>query len=549
MSYIINKTDGSILVTLQDGTTDNTIGLSLIGRDYPNYGELQNENFVRLLENFASEIPPGQSIGFAPITGTLWWDTGNQKLKIYNGTTFVSVSPLIESATAPMSPVLGDQWWDTVNDQLKSWSGTAWITVGPLYTRSQGVSGPRVETLIDNTTVPHTVVTEYVNGNVVSVSSRDSFILRNTTYGFSAIQKGINLPGNKVVEGNAYVGGFSTLGNDVIINGQLILSWLNGLTPQPGPAIIPGSDNIYDIGSTVQKFRNFHVGGNLVLTDANISFANKSLIMQNKNFGGNVEIYVNATSGGNVKAVDISGSDGLVYVAADPTRALGVVTKQYADAIGTVANATANSSIALTNANVAALQTQLDNSIINLVNTIQADVDALNAANAAEDQAILTQASLLTRFGSYANLSFSGINSSISTINSTLPALAPLVDPSFSGNPTSSAFLADSDNSTSLATTAFVTKADDKNYSLLSNRIDGVVTQTAVNLAAGVASKADLDSPAFVGTPTVPTPTTSASIVNKSYVDGAISAQRFNYTVSTNSPSGGNDGDFWFQIG
>jgi hypothetical protein len=83
MSYIINKTDGNVLVTLLDGTTNSDTGLTLIGKNYVTYGEIQNENFIRLLENFSNASPPGISVGFTPIQGQLWWDKSNQLLKVY----------------------------------------------------------------------------------------------------------------------------------------------------------------------------------------------------------------------------------------------------------------------------------------------------------------------------------------------------------------------------------------------------------------------------------------------------------------------------------
>lgn len=94
MSYIINKTDGTALSTaiitngkLLDGTVDTSIGLSLIGRNYPNYGQIQNENFVHLLENFADANPPTVSLSaLNALTGTVWYDTVNKRLRVYDGT-------------------------------------------------------------------------------------------------------------------------------------------------------------------------------------------------------------------------------------------------------------------------------------------------------------------------------------------------------------------------------------------------------------------------------------------------------------------------------
>jgi len=151
MSYTINKTDGNVLLTLQDGTTDNSTGINLIGRNSVNYGNAQNENFVRLLENFAGTLPPGQSVGFNPIKGTIWYSTSENRLRVYDGTNWNVVSGILVSATAPVAINIGDQWWDTTNYQLNSWTGSTWQLVGPGYTRGQGKSGAIVETMLIQT--------------------------------------------------------------------------------------------------------------------------------------------------------------------------------------------------------------------------------------------------------------------------------------------------------------------------------------------------------------------------------------------------------------
>ena len=53
MAYIINKTNGTQIAVVEDGTIDQTTDLKLVGKNYAGYGEIQNENFVHLLENFA----------------------------------------------------------------------------------------------------------------------------------------------------------------------------------------------------------------------------------------------------------------------------------------------------------------------------------------------------------------------------------------------------------------------------------------------------------------------------------------------------------------
>ena len=67
-------TDGSIhpLSSIPDENAIFTsTSLLLHGKGVPNYGERISENFVQLLENFASPIEP-----INPINGQLWYDTG-----------------------------------------------------------------------------------------------------------------------------------------------------------------------------------------------------------------------------------------------------------------------------------------------------------------------------------------------------------------------------------------------------------------------------------------------------------------------------------------
>ena len=44
MAYTINKTDGNILTSVEDGILNSDTSLQLIGRNYQSYGEPFNEN-------------------------------------------------------------------------------------------------------------------------------------------------------------------------------------------------------------------------------------------------------------------------------------------------------------------------------------------------------------------------------------------------------------------------------------------------------------------------------------------------------------------------
>ena len=97
MAYTLKLTNGKILLNLSDQKTDElTTSLTLIGKNVSAYGTYYNSNFIHLLENGANSTPPG-----APLTGQLWWDSSANLLKVYNGTTFKTIS----AATAS-SPVV-----------------------------------------------------------------------------------------------------------------------------------------------------------------------------------------------------------------------------------------------------------------------------------------------------------------------------------------------------------------------------------------------------------------------------------------------------------
>ena len=113
MSYVLNKTNGSILTTVQDGSIDQTTSLVFVGRNYAGYGEYVNEDLLRLLENFSNKTAPGR-----PITGQLWYDSAKKALKVYDGSTFRSLSYSEYSGTASSNLSDGNFWFDSENNKL-----------------------------------------------------------------------------------------------------------------------------------------------------------------------------------------------------------------------------------------------------------------------------------------------------------------------------------------------------------------------------------------------------------------------------------------------
>jgi hypothetical protein len=193
MAYTINLTDGTIFAVVADGTINTSSSMTLIGKNYAGYGDFLDENFIHLLENGSNTTAPG-----APLTGQLWWDKTNNLLKVYNGTTFKTISAATASASAPTNNVVGDLWFDTANQLLKVYTGTGpapqFLTVGPSTVAGTGV---QATTIIDNTSTSHPVVTFTIDNDTVAILSQDSaFTPQSSITGWGSgqqIKPGLNL--------------------------------------------------------------------------------------------------------------------------------------------------------------------------------------------------------------------------------------------------------------------------------------------------------------------------------------------------------------------
>ena len=187
MAYTINKTDGTTLATITDGTIDNSTSLILFGKSYSGFGEALNENLVKLLENSASTSTPS-----APIKGELWFDANTNQLKVYDGSSWKLSGGAKTSATAPTSPAAGDLWMDTDDDQVYIYTGSAWQLIGPVYTSGQTLSGWKIETL--GSAGGNKVVSSMYAGNTrVAILSKETFTPSVSQTGFASIKAGFTL--------------------------------------------------------------------------------------------------------------------------------------------------------------------------------------------------------------------------------------------------------------------------------------------------------------------------------------------------------------------
>ena len=189
MAYTVNKTNSSASVsayTVQDSVLNTQTDLSFIGKGYAGYGETVAENFLHLLENFSNTSAPSK-----PITGQLWYDETNNKLKVYDGS-FKPVSGAEYQSSAPTSQQQGDLWIDSDTQQLYFYNGTSNVLVGP--PASGGTTNGFVyNTIADSTDVNQNVTYWYNDGNLIAIISEDTFTPKSAISGFATITKGITL--------------------------------------------------------------------------------------------------------------------------------------------------------------------------------------------------------------------------------------------------------------------------------------------------------------------------------------------------------------------
>jgi len=191
MSYTINRYNTAQLTVVEDGTIDQTTDLKLVGKNYAGYGEIQNENFVFLLENFAGANQPPKALN-----GQIWFDTANSKLKFYDGTKWRTTGGAEVSSTTPAGLAEGDFWWDTGNEQLYAYNGTSFVLVGP-----QGVGETVTQfqstNIRDNTGTSRPVIKSVINDEVIHIISAQQFTIGSEDAsgypGFDVIRQGLTL--------------------------------------------------------------------------------------------------------------------------------------------------------------------------------------------------------------------------------------------------------------------------------------------------------------------------------------------------------------------
>lgn len=216
MAYIIYRSDGTVLLTMADGEVDSvTTSLDLVGKNVNNYGQYVNNNFVKLLTNFASPNQPLQAQ-----VGQLWYDTINSKLTVYDGVEFNPTYGATISGTQPVTTSTGDLWYNSTNGEFKIWQGyplNQWFLVDPridLQNGKMGVMVPPVNILENNFNQIQNVSVLYSYGAPTALVTTASFTMSasSSTVYFGQttatdVVNGITILDDLDVKGNLYVRG------------------------------------------------------------------------------------------------------------------------------------------------------------------------------------------------------------------------------------------------------------------------------------------------------------------------------------------------------
>jgi hypothetical protein len=193
--------------SVPDGETNTDTSLTFIGRNYSGYTQIIGENFLYLLENFASPAQNSNSDINAgpqnPVKGQIWYNTLNDLgggLKVFDGTTWVQLGIVKKSSNPPTGSIAGlsegDLYVDTGNKQLYINTGNGsvpWQLIGPKYNESEKTTA-EVQLITDaanNST--RSVLGLYVNNSRVAIVSDREFTPKTVELGFPVIKQGLNL--------------------------------------------------------------------------------------------------------------------------------------------------------------------------------------------------------------------------------------------------------------------------------------------------------------------------------------------------------------------
>jgi hypothetical protein len=193
MAYTLKYSDGRLFLNLPDQQSDKvSTSLTLIGKNVNAYGTDINQNYIKLLENFANSVEPT-----APMIGQIWYDTSRQQIRVYTkNREFKPVGAPIIAATKPATLTSGDLWYDTTAQQLKFQTPTDLVVIGPQTDASVGKSGWVNSTFTGINSTTYTVEALYSNNKLMAVLSDTAFTITGTTTSTNLRNIGVGITPN-----------------------------------------------------------------------------------------------------------------------------------------------------------------------------------------------------------------------------------------------------------------------------------------------------------------------------------------------------------------
>jgi len=206
----ITNTAGDRVYSVPDGATNTDTSLTFIGRNSTGYTQIIGENFLHLLENFASPARnPNSNINSgpqSPVKGQLWYNSLNDELskglRVFDGTSWIQLGIIKKSPIPPTAPIagfnIGDFYVDTTNKQLYIYAdgSNPWVLIGPTSSTDEKTIAEShlITDAADNTSRP--VLALYDKSIKVAIVSNREFTPKTVEAGFPIIKQGINLNNN-----------------------------------------------------------------------------------------------------------------------------------------------------------------------------------------------------------------------------------------------------------------------------------------------------------------------------------------------------------------
>jgi hypothetical protein len=471
MAYQVDKFNGTFLTSVEDGTIDSTTDLRFVGKNYAGYGEVQNENFLHLLENFANTTQPPKSV-----LGQIWYDSANKRLKFYNGSQFKVAGGAEVSVTAPSGLAVGEFWWDSTAKQLYTYDGSQFVLVGPEASPDLGTSSVVAQVVKDDLNNSHTILKLLAAGNCVAIINNDPAFNLSTTVnpiaGFTSpniIKKGITLASTNTagVSQSDYLY-WGTASNALRLGGVLAADYL-----QKGSVVFDSEISFKDPG--------FNLGdGN----DLRIRVENSDEVIIENRLGNEITMRITVTETTDERDVAVFNGTGIVPGTTNVYN-LGSSTNKWATVFATAINSNllANDTTTAYNASTKAFTGSLTGNVVGTDSTV--------LINATTKQIGYSAANLQGTLTGNVLGNVTGTASNATSLDSKLPATTATINT-----------VAVRDASGNIAAVRFTGIADKADQLLVGATYRSSATTATANTIAARDASGDIYASLFQGTAT-----------------------------------------------